>query len=136
MRDERIDLIRLLKKQTGHSADLAVKLGCRSKHILPCRLILLRNPDPVTGQRRRTAKAHARKRGATLSRDYLFILGWTLFVANAPASMISVQPIYALYRIRWQIELIFKFWKSYCGLHHILARRKERILTELYLLHP
>ena len=128
----RIDLIRLLKKQTTHSADLAVRLGCRSKHTLPCRLILLRNPEQVTEKRRRTAKEHAQKRGTTLSRDYLYILGWTLFVTNAPATMISVKHIYDLYRVRWQIELIFKLWKSYCGLNYILAWRKERILTELY----
>lgn len=130
--DERIDLVALLKKQTDHSADLSVKLGCRPKHALPCRLILLRNPAAVTEKRRRTAKEHARKRGTTLSKDYLFILGWTLFVTNAPATMISLKHIYALYRIRWQIELIFKLWKSYCGLNQILSWRKERVLTELY----
>ena len=129
---KRIDLVTLLKKQTTDSADLSVVLGCRSKHTLPCRLILLRNPDRVTEKRRRTAKEHARKRGTTLSRNYLYILGWTLFVTNAPATMISVKHIYDLYRIRWQIELIFKLWKSYCGLNHILAWRKDRILTELY----
>ena len=62
----------------------------------------------------------------------MFILGWTLFVTNAPASMISVKHIYALYRIRWQIELIFKLWKSYCGLNHILAWRRDQVLTDLY----
>lgn len=129
---ERMDLIALLKKQTGASADLQVMLGYRPQHALPCRLILLRNPDEVTEKRRRTAKEHARKRGTTLSQAYLFTLGWTLFVTNAPATMISIQHIYALYRIRWQIELIFKLWKSYCGLNRILAWRKERILTEPY----
>ena len=129
---KRIDLVALLKKQTTHSADVAVQLGCRSQHTLPCRLILLRNPDAVTEKRRRTAKEHARKRGTTLSRKYLYILGWTLFVTNAPATLISVKHVYALYRIRWQIELIFKLWKSYCGLNHILAWRRERVLTELY----
>ncbi len=38
--DERIDLLAVLKQQTGPSADLSVRLGCRSQHALPCRLIL------------------------------------------------------------------------------------------------
>ncbi len=129
---KRIDLETLLRKQTGNRKELQVKLGCRAQHQIPCRLIILRNPDAVTEKRRRSAKEHAQKRGTTLSQTYLFMLGWTLFVTNAPATMISLQHIYAFYRIRWQIELIFKLWKSYCGLNHILTWRKERVLTELY----
>lgn len=126
---KRIDLETLLRK-TDEMADVPVRLGCQ--HALPCRLIILRNSQAVTEKRRRIAKEHAKKRGVTLSQSYLFTMGWTLFITNAPATMISAQHIYDFYRIRWQIELIFKLWKSYCGLNHILDWRKERVLTELY----
>jgi len=129
---KRIDLARLLRKQTGTHNEVQVKLGCRSQHQLPCRLIILRNPKEVTEKRRRRAKEHAKKRGTTLSQTYLFMLGWTLFITNAPDPMIGLKHVYDFYRMRWQIELIFKLWKSYCGLNSILAWRRERILTELY----
>jgi hypothetical protein len=129
---QQIDLEALLRKQTGNRKEFPVKLGCRAQHQIPCRLIVLRNPDQVTEKRRRTAKEHAKKRGTTLSQTYLFMLGWTLFVTNAPDTMISLKQVYDFYRIRWQIELIFKLWKSYCGLNQILTWRKERVLTELY----
>jgi hypothetical protein len=129
---KRMDLETVLRKQMGNRKEIHVKLGCRSQHQIPCRLIILRNPEEVTEKRRRTAKAHAKKRGTTLSQTYLFMLGWTLFVTNAPETMISLKQVYDFYRMRWQIELIFKLWKSYCGLNHILAWRKERVLTELY----
>jgi hypothetical protein len=129
---KRIDLARLLRQQTGACNEVQVKLGCRAQHQLPCRLIILRNPKPVTEKRRRRAKEHAKKRGTTLSQTYLFLLGWTLFVTNAPEGMLRLKHVYDFYRMRWQIELIFKLWKSYCGLNHILAWRKERVLTELY----
>lgn len=128
----RIDLARLLRKQTGACNEVQVKLGCRSQHQIPCRLIILRNPKQVTENRRRRAKAHAKKRGTPLSQTYLFLLGWTLFVTNAPDPMIRLKQVYDFYRMRWQIELIFKLWKSYCGLNSILGWRKERVLTELY----
>ena len=129
---KRIDLEKLLREQSGERTEVPVKLGCRARHQLPCRLIILRNPKQVTEKRRRTAKAHAQKRGTTLSQTYLFLLGWSLFVTNAPDTMISLKHVYDFYRIRGQIELIFKLWKSYCGLNQILTWRKERILTELY----
>ena len=129
---QRIDLEKLLRKQTQASNEVPVQLGCRPQHQLPCRLIILRNPKSVTEKRRRRAKAHAQKRGTTLSQTYLFLLGWTLFVTNAPDTLIRLEHVYDFYRIRWQIELIFKLWKSYCGLNHILGWRKERVLTELY----
>ena len=129
---KRIDLVRLLRTQMGERNEVQVKLGCRPQHQLPCRLIILRNPKQVTEKRRRRAKEHAKKRGTSLSQTYLFLLGWTLFVTNAPEPMIRLNHVYDFYRMRWQIELIFKLWKSYCGLNQILTWRKERVLTELY----
>jgi len=39
------------------------------------------------------------------------------FVTNLPRNEFSPADIYALYRLRWQVELLFKEWKSYCNLH-------------------
>lgn len=129
---KRIDLARLLRNQTDACSEVQVRLGCRAQHQLPCRLIILRNPKAVTEKRRRRAKKHAKKRGTTLSPTYLFLLGWTLFVTNAPERMLGLKHVYDFYRLRWQIELIFKLWKSYCGLNAIRGWRQERVLTELY----
>ena len=60
------------------------------------------------------------------------LLDWALFVTNVPATMLHTDHVAALYRIRWQIELVFKLCKSFCGLDYIAARRPQRILTELY----
>ena len=46
--------------------------------------------------------------------------------------MLSIEQVALLYRVRWQIELVFKLWKSYCGFDHIQGMRRERILFELY----
>jgi hypothetical protein len=126
---QKIDLVKFLQAQTEDIQELS---GSRPEHKLACRLIILRAPEKVAEERRRKAKEHARKRGRTLGATYLFLLGWTLFVTNAPTSMISTSQVYDFYRIRWQIELIFKLWKSYSGLNHICAWRRERVMTELY----
>jgi hypothetical protein len=131
---DRIDLLALLRSETTHYIDLPVLLGCQPQHRIPCRLIALRLPQAVAEERRRKAIAHAAKRskGEILSKDYLYLLGWTLFLTNASTSMLSVAQVTCLYRVRWQIELIFKLWKSYCGLNAIGPWRKDRTWSEFY----
>ena len=129
---EKIELVKFLQAQTEDIRELPVLLGSRPEHKLACRLIILRTPEEIAEERRRKAIKHAKQRGRTLSETYLFLLGWTLFMTNAPASMISTSQVYDFYRTRWQIELIFKLWKSYSGFNHICACRKERVMTELY----
>ena len=51
---------------------------------------------------------------------------------NVPSTILTVVQVVLLYRMRWQIEMVFKLWKSYCGLRRIAGVRRERVLTELY----
>jgi hypothetical protein len=127
---ERIDLLRLLQKQTASVIEMPVLLGAR--YCIPCRLIILRLPQQVAEDRRRKAKARAAKHGKALSKEYLSLLDWTILLTTVPATMLTLEQVACFYRVRWQIELIFKLWKSYCGLKHIALWRKERVLTELY----
>jgi hypothetical protein len=130
----RIDLLALLRSETTDHIDQPVLLGSQPQHRITCRMIALRMPQAVAEERRRKAIAHAAKRGRgeTLSQDYLYLLGWALFLTNASTNMLSVTQVACLYRVRWQIELIFKLWKSYCGLNAIGLWRRDRTLTELY----
>ena len=38
-------------------------------------------------------------------------------VTNLDRDLFSPADIYQIYRLRWQVELLFKEWKSYCNLH-------------------
>lgn len=44
----------------------------------------------------------------------------------------DAQHIMDLYRVRWQIELVFKAWKSYLDVGDFGCWRVERILCQLY----
>jgi hypothetical protein len=75
---------------------------------LPVRLVLSRCPQQVVDSRRRTAYANAKRKGRQPSQKYLTLLAWSFFITNVPDTMLSATQIIQFYRIRWQIELIFK----------------------------
>ncbi len=129
---QKFDLLALLQIETSDTLEVEALLGTRVKHHLPCRLICLRVPQEVADRRRQKAKKAARSKGYKLSQKRLAWMDWTIFITNVPASMLSVEQIALLYRVRWQIELVFKLWKSYCGLSRVVGLRRARVLVELY----
>lgn len=128
--EETINLGARLKKASRRPFEMEVLLGAKEK--LPCRLICIPLPQEVADRRRQKAKERARRQGKPLSKEYLALLDWLIFVTNVPREMLSIEQVALLYRVRWQIELVFKLWKSYGGLGHIQGLRRERVLFELY----
>ena len=129
---EPIHLLTLVRGCPRIAFECNVLMGKRSKHRLPCRLIMLPVPQEVADERRRKAKAKARVQKSTVRKERLALMSWTFFVTNVPPDMLTIKQIATLYRVRWQIELVFKLWKSYCGLRRVADCRRERVLVELY----
>jgi hypothetical protein len=129
---EEIDLLAHLSGSTEAVVELSVLLGQSRHHRLPCRLVAFRLKQEVADQRRRKAKQAAKRRGQTVSPHSLALLDWSIYLTNAPAERLTPPQIAALYRVRWQIELLFKLIKSYFGLRRFAQLRPERLLTELY----
>jgi len=96
--------------------DVPVQLGKRER--LPCRLIAIRVPQKIADRRRQKARENAQKHGRELSSEYSELLGWSLFITNAPEDLLTWKEVVVLYRARWQIELLFKLWKSHNQLSH------------------
>jgi hypothetical protein len=123
-----LPLLQYLRQQTGPGpSDVSVLLGVT--HRLPCRLIALRVPQEVADRRRQKVHEKAQKHGRTPSRDYLEWQDWTIFVTNCQAEMLTWQAVVVLYRARWQIELMFKLWKSHNRLeaHRAAASAVEQL---------
>lgn len=127
-----LDLLDLWSGQADSVVELAVLVGQSRPHRLPCRLVAFRLKQEVADQRRRKAKQAAKRRGETVSPATLALLDWSIYLTNAPAERLTPPQIATLYRVRWQIELLFKLIKSYFGLRRFAQLRPERLLTELY----
>jgi hypothetical protein len=109
--------------------DFAVALGAAR---LPCRLLAYRLPEEVVAQRRRQAHETARKKGRTPTHAYLHWLQYGWYITNVGATVWAAAVVATVYRIRWQIELLFKQWKSLLHLHVLKGTRPERIRCLLY----
>jgi hypothetical protein len=128
----RVDLLAYLESQGPAAVDQPVLLGTSSKTPVTCRLISVPVPLALAEERRRKVKRNAQEHGKTATERQLRMLGWSIFLTNVPEKLLSTTQAIAFYRIRWQIELVFKFWKSYCGLDKLPGVRPARVMTEFY----
>ena len=99
---------------------------------LPCRLLAVRVAQEVADQRRRRLREEAKRRGRQPNALQLAIAEWTIFVTNVPVELLSVREALVLGRCRWQIELLFKLWKSHGQIDAWRSAKPYAILCELY----
>jgi len=105
--------------QGGVPIDIPILLG--SVERVGCRMIVLRVPQEVGDRRRQKAYERAQKHGSVPSADQLAWCDWTILVTSVPPALLTWKEVVVMYRSRWQIELMFKLWKS----HNQLATDRE-----------
>lgn len=123
---EEFDLVRFVKKLPVDQTEVEVYLK-RAELILQTRLVIEKVPGHVKAQRLRKINAYSRKKGYQPRKRVKILAGYNLYITNAPATHIPREQIRSLYRIRWQIELMFKNWKSNFALAKVTGKRPERI---------
>ena len=109
--------------------DLPVYIGHER---VPCRLLAYRLPDHVVQERRRKALEEARKRGRELRQEYLDWLSFGFYITNVSQQVWPPKVVGTVYRLRWQVELTFKNWKSLLNIHVLKGTRSERIKCIIY----
>ena len=124
------DLVDLLETYCDDKLDMSILLGLEKQ--IPCRLMAVRVPEEVANQRRRKIRADSRRRGRTPSKRQLTLAGWTVLVSSIPPELLTLDEAFVLMRIRWQIELIFKLWKSHGHIDEWRSEKPWRILCEVY----
>jgi len=126
----RLDLPRWLADQGTATVEADVLLGASAR--LPVRLLAVRVPQAAADARRRKLHAEAQREGKTPPAATLALADWTVFVTNVPAARLSLAEAVVLGRARWQVELLFKLWKSGGQLDTSRSREPWRVLCEVY----
>jgi hypothetical protein len=129
-RRQPLDLPRSLAHETRWLLEKTVVVGARE--CVAARLIAVRMPEDIVNERRRQARAVAKKRGYTPSQAYLTLLAWNLFITNVPGTVWPPQTVCIAYALRWQVELVFKSWKSHLHLATLTTTTKNSTLCYLY----
>jgi hypothetical protein len=127
---QRHTLVELLAVQRGDVVERSVTLGVRDR--LPARLIAFRLDPQAAARRRRKVRYIARRKARPASPERLALCSWDVCITNVPAEKLTAAESRVLLRARWQIELLFKLWKSEGHLERSRSRKTSRILCELY----
>lgn len=98
----------------------------------PCKCII----EPVSKEeyKKRLEKqtTSSNSRHLNLSELQKIRLRYNIFITNAPEEKLSTKNIRRIYYLRWQIELLFKTWKSYYRINEVKVVKKQRLLCQLY----
>ena len=125
-----VNLLKLLKKNCPDQLETNILLGKTEK--LPCRLLAQKVPKPVAKKRRKHLIEEAKSEGKIVSKDKLALADWTIYITNCPPDVLSLEEAMILARVRWQIELLFKLWKSHGLIDESRSGKPWRVLCEVY----
>jgi len=120
--------LQTLKGQPGH---FPVYL-CRGNQRIRVFVHAIPLPPEKAQQARRQAKKRAQNKGRTASDKALYLSEWVLVLTSLPPELLDTETASALYRVRWQVELLIKRMKSLLQIDELRARKGSQ-LAELYL---
>ena len=124
------ELYAQMKKHNLTSCEKQVLVGKKDQEEL--RLIVVIVPEHVYEERIKKINEYNKFRGWKTSDDYKARCRFNLFITNVPSENISLQEVMLLYRLRWQVELMFKNWKSVCAIHKLQPMKYERFTCLLF----
>ena len=128
---EVFDLPELVKKMKDEQMEIKVYLK-KNKTIIETRLVIEKVPSQVKAERLRKLYQRNQKKGHQTKKRTKILQAVNLHITNAPAQFLPANRVRQFYTIRWQIELIFKSWKSNFSLDKVTGKRPQRIKCMIY----
>lgn len=125
-----IDLPQALLQSQTQAVDWMILLGAEAR--LACRLVAQAVSPQTLKQRQKELKDWQHKHQQTASPTKWALLGWDIYLTNAPLYLLSTREVFEVAHVRWQIELLFKLWKSEGFLDTWRTENPWRILCEVY----
>ena len=132
------DLLAAVRDTTEHAVrefQLTIALDRGEKQLLPVRLVALRRSDAEAEPSIRRARKDSRRHGTAPQRETLEAAKYIFLLTSLAPDDVPAEEVLALYRLRWQIELLFKRLKSLLRIDELPNKHPEAarcwILTNL-----
>lgn len=101
----------------------------RTERHLDGRVILQRLPEHEAAKARKRLREES---GLKVTAESLEAAGYVAVFTTVKGERLSAQRCLDLYRLRWQIELVFKRLKSICGMDRVPNYRPDTIKSWIY----
>lgn len=99
---------------------------------LPTRVIFHRLTEEQTRKRRENQALKEKKKGIVMKERSKRLSAMNVYITNALSDDVPTEHVHNLYSLRWQIELLFKTWKSFFKIDNCKEIKKERLECHLY----
>jgi len=127
-----LDLVQSLQQQPpGTLRSLPVRVGPASQRVTGW-VHAYRLCEEQANKARARCRQHNSKKGHVPQARTLFLAAWVLVWTSLPPEALSADSVLRLYRVRWQVELAIKRWKSLLDVDALRARQGSP-LAELWL---
>jgi len=132
-KEQALDLAAELKVSQENQVEWPqVYAGTKGHRAGPLRLMAFRRTPESAARHRQGLRESMRTKGRTPSAKALELAGWVLLLTNAPAQKLPSAMMSYLYRVRWQVELIFRQTKSVLRLHKAESQNPPRVQCEIW----
>ena len=99
---------------------------------LKTRLILYKITNEQLKKRTEKSVKNAKKKGIEKSDNTIELLGISIYITNIKEEVLSAKQVHEFYSLRWQVEIIFKTWKSIFSIQVVKLVKIERFQCQLY----
>jgi hypothetical protein len=106
--------------------------GKGRKDTFPARLIALRKTEPAAEDARRKVIKERSRKSRNIDPRTFEAAGYVLIITTLPPEAASPKQVLEIYRLRWQVELVFKRLKSILDLKELPAKDPRLIQTYIY----
>ncbi|PGV79439.1 IS4 family transposase [Bacillus thuringiensis] len=117
--------------QSGETFEISeIYIGMYQK--LPARLILYKLTETQMKRRQKDLASKEHKKQITYKERSKRLSAINFYITNIPLEYLPKEQVYDFYSLRWQVELIFKTWKSFFRIHQCNSVKLERLECHLY----
>ncbi|HDR8171220.1 IS4 family transposase [Bacillus cereus group sp. RP37] len=127
-----IDMETLMNSlQPGQTCEIAdAYVGMIYK--VPARVIVHRLTKQQQQKRLQDQTVREKKKGMKYSPRSKRLSGINVYMTNTPIDIVPMGQVHDWYSLRWQIEILFKTWKSFFQIHQCKKIKSERWECHLY----